>query len=397
MKEQKADGAILNKLKSDDRRVSFIHESLEKINQELAPLGSSILCRYGKPTEVWQSLLQEYEIQGVWLNRDYEPYARQRDVAVGEVLKREGKNVHSCKDQVIFEQSEILKADGTPYTVFTPYKKRWLKQFNPKEALSLPKNRGHLAQTVHPCISLSDLGFEKVEHGVRPWRLEELENYAEERDYPAVDGTSYLSVHLLFGTISVREVLRHILMQSEVLVSELIWREFFMQILWHFPQVEQANFRSKYDGIRWRNNEEEIERWKKGQTGYPLVDAGMRELATSGYMHNRVRMVCAGFFCKHLLSDWRIGEAWFAEKLLDFDLAANNGNWQWAAGTGCDAAPYFRVFNPYEQHKKFDSQSRYVRRWVPEFDTGEYIQPIVEHRMARQRAIDAYKDGISND
>lgn len=389
------DEKILEVLPKNDARLTFIYDALKVINEALKKQGTSLLCRKGKPVEVWKELLEEFDVAAVYINKDYEPYARIRDKAVSDLLEAKDLELHRIKDQVIFEEREILKKDGTPYTVYTPYKNKWLEHFD-KEAVQ-PKmiqdyQQFHSSTFGFP--SLSEVGFERSSIEVKPYDLSELQHYEAHRDYPNADGTSYLSPHLRFGTVGVRQIIAELKSDDAVFLSELIWREFFMQILYHFPKVVDRNFKAKYDQIAWRNNEAEFKLWCEGQTGYPMVDAGMRQLNETGYMHNRVRMVVAGFLCKHLLIDWRWGEAYFARKLLDYDLSANNGNWQWAAGTGCDAAPYFRIFNPITQFTKFDKKAQYVKRWIPEFETDEYPAPMVEHKMARERALECYKDGL---
>jgi deoxyribodipyrimidine photo-lyase len=346
--------------------------------------------------KVWESLLDEHDISAIYLNRDYEPYARERDRQVRELLESRQVRMYEYKDQVIFEKDEVLTKDGKPYTVFTPYKKRWLEQFNEEkfEPEDIPEKGSFVSMDV-PFPSLKEIGFTPSPIRVPPYNLNAVDRYDQVRDYPAADATSHLSPHLRFGTIGIRALISNLAPGHDTFLSELIWREFFMQILYHFPRVVSSNFHPKYDGIQWRNNEEEFRRWSQGETGYPLVDAGMRQLNETGFMHNRVRMVTASFLCKHLLIDWRWGEAYFAEKLLDYELSSNNGNWQWAAGTGCDAAPYFRIFNPHEQLKKFDKQKEYVQRWVPELNKTGYPAPIVEHGFARIRALETYKKGIT--
>lgn len=388
------DSNILEELPRNDSRVTFIHKTLQSINEKLRKQGSSILCLHGKPEQVWQKLVLEYEIVNVFTNKDYEPYAIERDLKVGSILKKYNINFQSFKDQVIFEENEILKADNSPYTVYTPYKRKWLEKFKLNKVLLNPKieNKNFL-KIKFPCLTLEQIGFQKSDIKVLPYNLN-IKNYAETRDFPALDSTSYLSVHLRFGTVSIREIVSQLGKDDDVFLSELIWREFFMQILFHFPQVVNQSFKAKYEKIKWRNNEKEFELWCSGKTGYPLVDAGMRQLNETGYMHNRVRMVVASFLTKHLLIDWRLGEAYFAKKLLDFELSANNGNWQWAAGTGCDATPYFRIFNPTEQIKKFDKNLKYVKKWLPDFNSLSYPQPIVEHKLARQRALNTYKQAL---
>ncbi len=389
------DENILNELPQDDARVTFIYDQLAQINQKLKAYDSSIKIMKGRPEEVWKSLVKEYSIEKVYINKDYEPYARNRDFAIHSFLEKQEIEMLHYKDQVVHEQEEVMKADGTPYTVYTPYKNKWLQVYQTIKPLDFP-GYSNFIKSAHEFPSLADIGFEKSTIKVQPYTLNQLGNYDKNRDFPEQDGTSYLGPHLRFGTVSVRQIIAKLGTQDTVFLSELIWREFFMQILFHFPKVVTRNFKQKYDNVSWRNNPEEIEKWKRGQTGYPMVDAGMRQLNATGYMHNRVRMVTAGFLCKHVLTDWRLGEAYFAEKLLDYDLASNNGNWQWAAGTGCDAAPYFRIFNPIEQLKKFDKNWSYVKKWVPEVETEAYPEPMVDHKMARERALDAYKKGLGN-
>ena len=386
------DDSILDELPKDDPRVNFIYDELHKIDESLKNLDSSILVKRGEPILEWKKLKSEYEINCVFSNRDYEPYALNRDNEIKLFLKESGIGWQDFKDQVIYEKSDILKKNGEPYTVFTPYKNRWLEKFSLVEIEKT--NFDNLLKSTIIFPTKEVLGIKKNDIKVLPFSLSSTALYAAQRDYPIKNIGSYLGPHLRFGTISIREILSKLEDKSEVFISELIWREFFMQILCHFPKVVSNNFRSKYDGINWRNNEYEFQKWKNGKTGYPLVDAGMRELNKTGYMHNRVRMVTAGFLCKHLLIDWKWGEAYFAEKLLDYELSSNNGNWQWAAGTGCDAAPYFRVFNPKLQLEKFDKNCDYVNKWVPEYGTSLYADPIVEHSFARNRAIETYKTGI---
>lgn len=390
------DEDILVKLPKNDARVGFIHESLSKINAQLQESGCSLLVEKGRTLEVWKSLIKEFDVKEVFFNKDYEPYAIQRDFAICELLGANNINTFSYKDQVIFEELEITKADGLPYTVYTPYKNKWLEQHKtmaPVSEFMTTDFFSNFQKNDFPFPTLGQIGFEETSIKVIPHNLKNVFNYHETRDFPALDSTTHLSPHLRFGTVSIRKLVNWAFHKNEVFLSELIWREFFMQILFNFPRVVSHNFKSAYDGIQWRNNEDDFKRWCSGTTGYPMVDAGIRELNETGYMHNRVRMVVASFLCKHLLIQWQWGEAYFAEKLLDFDLSANVGNWQWAAGTGCDAAPYFRVFNPEIQLKKFDEKGIYIRKWVPEFDLG-YGEPMVEHAFARDRAIATYKAGI---
>ncbi len=390
------DDEILNSLSKNDARVSFIYNSLKEIDDQLKKINSSLLVKKGKPIEVWKQLVKEYSIESVFTNRDYEPYAIARDTQIKEFLIRENIQFKSYKDQVIFEAAEIVKDDQSPYTVFTPYKKKWLQTFKRKEHLGEFKTDSTNFYRFNIDFPLlSSLGFVKSIITVKPYNLSALDNYDIHRDFPSKDKTSYLSPYLRFGLVSIRKIVEHALHTNETFLSELIWREFFMQILYHFPKVVTENFKSKYNAVVWRNNEQEFQKWCNGETGYPLVDAGMRELNETGYMHNRVRMVVAGFLCKHLLIDWRWGEAYFAKHLLDYDLSANNGNWQWAAGTGCDAAPYFRIFNPSEQLKKFDKELQYIHKWIKDYNEFSYPEPMVDHVFARKRALETYKKALN--
>jgi deoxyribodipyrimidine photo-lyase len=390
------DDAILDSLPKNDARVGFIHDSLSKINQKLQEMGSSLLVKKGKTQKVWQLLLREFDVKEVFFNKDYEPYAIKRDSVIFELLESNKTQCFSFKDQVIFEENEITKADGLPYTVYTPYKNKWLEKYQsmaPVQEYDATEKFSNFHKSNFTFPTLEQIGFEESSIKVIPYNLKNVLNYHETRDFPALESTTHLSPHLRFGTVSIRKLVNWAVHKNQVFLSELIWREFFMQILFSFPRVVTHNFKSAYDGIQWRNDEEDFKRWCSGTTGYPMVDAGMRELNQTGYMHNRVRMVVASFLCKHLLINWQWGEAYFAQKLLDFELSSNVGNWQWAAGTGCDAAPYFRVFNPEIQLKKFDEKGIYIRKWIKEFDLG-YGDPIVEHAFARDRAIATYKAGI---
>jgi deoxyribodipyrimidine photo-lyase len=390
------DSNITDDLTKDDSRITFILETLLSINNKLVEYGSSLLVLKGDPLNVWKTIIDSYDIYSVFINKDYEPYALQRDKSVEILLRDHGIKLFRFKDQVIFEEKEIVKSDGGPYTIFTPYRNRWLSEF--KKKLPLPDfeiahvNNLFYAENKFP--SPYNLGFKINAAKVKPYDLSVIKEYNKFRDYPALDKTSYLGPHLRFGTVSIRKIVDQAVKENQVFLSELIWREFFMQILFHFPEVVTENFNPKYDNIQWRNNEKEFARWCAGETGYPMVDAGMRQLNESGFMHNRVRMITAGFLCKHLLIDWRWGEAYFARKLHDYELSSNNGNWQWAAGTGCDAVPYFRVFNPSHQLQKFDANREYIKRWIPEADSNDYAKPIVDHDFARYRAISAYRSGM---
>ncbi|RXG26972.1 cryptochrome/photolyase family protein [Leeuwenhoekiella palythoae] len=397
------DKEILNELPKDDARVTFIYETLQKMRNELQEdHGSSLALFYGKPETVWKQLIKDYDIDTIYTNHDYEPYALERDEHIKKLLNKEDINFKTYKDQVIFEKDEVVKGDGDPYVVYTPYKNKWQEIFDEDEHLKIHYTSQHLKNLIQnsrlPNLDLSDMGFKKSsieipEYDVTPTLIQ---NYEDTRNFPAQDGTSHLGPHLRFGTVSVRKMVKKAIAEKNtVFWSELIWREFFMQILYHYPKTVNNAFRSKYDRIEWRNNKKEFEKWKKGETGYLLVDAGMRQLNTTGYMHNRVRMLVASFLCKHLLIDWRWGEAYFAEKLLDYEQSSNVGNWQWAAGSGVDAAPYFRIFNPMTQVDKFDKDKKYIKEFVPEFDTEEYPEKMVNHKEARERCLKTYKAAVS--
>ena len=396
------DRSILDKLKKpEDRRVEFIHAALEEMHQSLRAQGSGIRFFYDEPEAVFRQLASEGGLKAVFTNHDYEPYGRQRDESVSALLKKEGIDFKSFKDQVIFEKEEILSGQGMPYTVFTPYSRRWKSLLREEDFAARPSStrmQHFLQWPARPVISLEEMGFRKTGVAFSPKEIsaEILRHYGERRDFPAMPATSRLSVHLRFGTISIRRCVEMGLKHSETWLNELIWREFYMQVLWNFPQVgEGKSFKPAYDRIPWRNNEEEFQRWCEGKTGYAIVDAGMRELNQTGFMHNRVRMITASFLVKHLLIDWRWGEAYFAEKLLDFDLSANNGGWQWAASSGCDAAPYFRVFNPLLQTQKFDKELAYIKKWVPEYNSLSYMQnQVVQHELARERVLKVFKEAL---
>ncbi|HQQ96281.1 MAG TPA: deoxyribodipyrimidine photo-lyase [Cyclobacteriaceae bacterium] len=389
------DTTILDPLEDKaDRRLVFIRQSLEILKAELEQMGSSLLVLHGDPIALFKQLTP----LAVYSNRDYEPYARTRDEAVEKELLTRDIPFKTFKDQVIFECEEVIKDDGTPYTVFTPYSKRWklaLTDFHTKAYPTEKYFRQFKRCDPLPFPTLTDLGFDTidVQFPDRVIKKSTIREYKEHRDFPGIEGTSKLSVHLRFGTVSIRNLVRVALTTNETWLNELIWREFYHMILWHFPATDKS-FKPAYDRIVWRNDPKEFKAWCEGRTGYPMVDAGMRELNATGHMHNRVRMIVASFLTKHLLIDWRWGEAYFAAKLLDFDLAANNGGWQWAAGCGCDAAPYFRVFNPYIQTEKFDPDRKYIRQWVPEFESPGYPKPIVDHHFARDRVLAVYKDAL---
>lgn len=394
------DTEILDELEDRrDRRVDFIHRTLAGLKARLEEHGSSLLVEHGDPLSCWSRVLDRYDVSAVTMDHDHEPYAIARDRAITDLLRSRGIGAHSYKDISIFERDEVLKEDGTPYTVFTPYARKWHARF--KAALAAPfpsaKKLAALYRTDPlPMPSLTDIGFLPTDLEIPPLHVEDalLRDYHLTRNTPGIAGTSRMSVHLRFGTVSPRRLLQRGLELNSVFVNELVWREFFMQIMWHYPHVVSRSFKPAYEAIRWRNDEQEFAAWCEGRTGYPLVDAGMRELNATGHMHNRVRMVVSSFLAKHLLIDWRWGESYFAKRLLDFELSSNNGGWQWASGSGCDAAPYFRVFNPTLQQEKFDRQLTYVKRWVPEVGGRNYAAPIVVHEVARKRAIAVYQEAL---
>lgn len=412
------DKNILDKLAKKDARVDFLHTTLSNLKLELEQLGSTLDVRYGNPAEIWENLLTEKDIAQVYTNHDYEQYAIKRDTEVQKMLETKGIEFKTFKDHVIFEKSEVTKKDGLPYTVFTPYSKVWKAKLETQISKMIEEANGtevdvsyffkaypnekyfsNLLQTSPANIpSQSEMGFEKTDTKIPSQTVARkiVMNYDKTRDFPAnSEGTSNLGIHFRHGTISIRDKARKGQMLNQTYLSELIWRDFYSQILFHFPHVEKNAFREKYEHVEWRYDEEDFKKWCAGKTGYPIVDAGMRELNATGHMHNRVRMITASFLTKHLMIDWRWGEAYFAEKLLDFDLASNNGGWQWAAGCGTDAAPYFRIFNPYTQREKFDKNWEYVKRWVPEHGTDAYSEAMVEHKFARQRALETYKAGLA--
>ncbi|HOY04843.1 MAG TPA: deoxyribodipyrimidine photo-lyase [Saprospiraceae bacterium] len=407
------DRNILDDLKNpQDARVTFIQNTLESLKTELESRGCSLLVYDGKPEQVWQELLQKYKLAAVYTNHDFEPYAIDRDAAVQTLLAERDIPFNTYKDHVIFEKDEVLKSDQTPYTVFTPYSKRWLEKLSSRyteegaidkisfylSSYPVEKHEGnYLKINPLPMPSLADIGFQPTSIAFPPTSVARglIRSYDKTRDFPAIDGTSRLGIHFRFGTISIREKARAARELNAIFLNELIWRDFYSQILAHFPHVVGHPFRPQYDKVPWRDAPGDFAQWCEGRTGYPIVDAGMRQLNETGYMHNRVRMITASFLTKHLLLDWRLGEAYFAEKLLDYDLASNNGGWQWAAGCGTDAAPYFRIFNPTEQMKKFDPEFKYIRRWVPEFGTPKYLKPMVEHVFARERCLATYKSALA--
>lgn len=395
------DKVILDQLDDkEDKRITFIYDAVTALKNQLHQSDSDILIRYGNPIDIWKSLVEEYDIAEVYTNNDYESYAKDRDGKVKDLLKKGGAEFKSCKDQVIFEKQELLTGQNTIYSVFTPYSKAWKAKMDDFYLSSYPTEKYYgnfLKISSLPFPSYKEMGFVETDHLFPSDEVDSdlIEDYAETRNFPAVAGTSRMGIHLRFGTISIRDLARKAREHSETFLNELIWRDFYFQILWNFPKVGEGKaFRADYDKIKWRNNEEEFSLWCQGKTGYPLVDAGMHQLNETGFMHNRLRMVTASFLIKHLLIDWRWGEAYFAQKLLDYDLSANNGGWQWVAGSGTDAAPYFRIFNPDAQAQKFDPKGEYIKRWVPELDTMDYPEPMVDHKFARERCLKVYKEAL---
>ena len=396
------DEEILKKLPKDDARITFIYETLQKMRTKLEDKNtSSIAMFHGKPANIYKNLLEKYKIDTVFTNRDYEPYAKERDDKIQQLLNDNTIKFKTFKDQVIFEQNEVTKKDGLPYVVYTPYMKVWKEQFK-THTLDFYYTSSFLKNLIQdkelPNLSLSDIGFTKSNQKIKKHIVTPalIQNYEDTRNFPAQDSTSKLGPHLRFGTVSIRKMIeKAITEKNEIFWQELIWREFFMQILWHFPHTSKNSFKAKYDRIDWRNNEAEFLKWCNGQTGYPLVDAGMRQLNETGFMHNRIRMLVGSFLCKHLLIDWRWGEAYFAEKLHDYEMASNIGNWQWVAGSGVDAAPYFRIFNPTTQIKKFDNDLAYIKKWVPDFQEFTYPKEMVDHKEARERCLATYKEALN--
>lgn len=397
------DSDILEKLPEDDARVTFIHDTLQNIQSTLKEEhNSSIAMFHGKPIDIFKHLVDSYDIGAVYTNHDYEPYAKARDEKVASFLNENHIEFKTFKDQVVFEKNEIVKKDGNPYMVYTPYMKLWKSTFRILDFKDFPSEmilKNLIPTTNLPNLSLSDIGFIKSQQEIKPYLVTSslIQNYEATRNFPSQDSTSKLGPHLRFGTVSIRKMVKNAIAEkNEIFWQELIWREFFTQILWHFPYTKNDSFKAKYDRIEWRNNETEFKAWCEGKTGYPLVDAGMRQLNETGFMHNRVRMLVGSFLCKHLLIDWRWGEAYFAEKLHDYDMASNVGNWQWVAGCGVDAAPYFRIFNPTTQIQKFDKDLNYIKQWVPDFQELTYPMPIVDHKFARERCLETYKTALNS-
>ena len=392
---------ILKKIPKDDARISFIYSELKAMNIHLKSYGTEIKMFHGNPKEVFKSLMKNYTIEKVFTNHDYEPYAIKRDLEIKEVVSTSKIDFQTYKDQVIFEKNEITKKDGNPYVVYTPYSRKWLEKYETNKPENYPSEDlldRLYKKTKSETLTLSDIGFIETSIPIKNYIFNSriINEYEETRNFPALDNTSKLGPHLRFGTVSVRQMVsRADAYENKIFLKELIWREFFMQILWHFPETHKNSFKSKYDRIIWRNNEKEFKKWCEGNTGYPMVDAGMRQLNKTGFMHNRVRMLVGSFLCKHLLIDWRWGEAYFAEKLHDYEMSSNVGNWQWVAGTGVDASPYFRIFNPTSQIQKFDKELKYIKKWVPDFQEITYPNPMVEHKFARERCLKTYKDALA--
>jgi deoxyribodipyrimidine photo-lyase len=395
------DKNILDKLPENDQRVLFIHHELSELQKFYQKVGSDLQVYYGAPEEVWLQIIENQNIDKVFTNRDYEPYALQRDEAIFKLLKSKNIEFIGAKDHVIFEKDEILKNDGLPYTVFTPYSRKWKEKLNDFYKKSYP-NEEYMARLskfqASPMPTLESMGFSSKQIQNFPSKdlgALQIDSYKETRDIPSILGTTRLSVHLRFGTISIRELARIAESKNQTYLNELIWRDFYQMIIYHFPHSVTQSFKRQYDRIVWENNEAHFQAWCEGKTGYPIVDAGMRELNETGFMHNRVRMITASFLTKHLLIDWRWGEAYFAEKLQDFELASNVGGWQWAASSGCDASPYFRVFNSQLQTEKFDKELKYIKKWVPEYGSSDYPTPIIEHKFARERVLARFKEALA--
>ena len=395
------DKNTLDKLNKSDHRLDFIEHSLKKLNDLLKKNDKSISIYYGKPVKVFSELIKKYNVSKVYSNKDYTPYSIKRDKKVEELLKVNNIVFNSFKDHVLFEKFEIVKNDNTPYKVYTPFSRKWLIKMseNKIDFFNSEKYIYKFFNERGKFLTLKEIGFDKSKLNPLVLNLssDTINNYEKTRNFPSVNGTSKIGIHLRFGTISTREMITKAeASKNKTFLKELVWREFFQQILFHYPHTLNKSFKPKYDRIEWLNNENQFKKWCSGQTGYPLVDAGMRELNQTGFMHNRVRMLVGSFLCKHLLIDWRWGEAYFAEKLYDYETASNVGNWQWVAGCGVDASPYFRIFNPHEQIKKFDKNLIYTKKWVPEFDSNQYVDPIVIHKQARERCLLTYKKALNN-
>lgn len=394
------DRTILDKLPAkQDKRVCFIYDQLAILNEQLKQYGSTISVFYGYPEQVFTNLTEKYSVEAIYTNEDYEPAAIERDKVINTFALQNNISFHSYKDIVIWAKDEVVKEDNSPYTVFTPYSKKWKEKLSnsPFSIQRKLNTTNFIKKNAEPLPSLATIGFDRCKYELPNVKIDSAKiiRYNKTRDFPAIDSTSKLSVHLRFGTISIRQLYENTHSLNATFINELIWREFYQQILWHFPHTAKNSFKKEYDNIEWENNEKHFNLWCEGKTGYPFVDAGMRQLNETGWMHNRVRMIVASFLTKHLLIDWRWGEAYFAQKLMDYDMAANVGGWQWAAGCGTDAAPYFRVFNPILQQEKFDKDNTYIQRWIPEWNTPLYPQPIVAHQWARERCLKTYKKALN--
>ena len=394
------DTEIINKLEKNDLRIKMIHAALVKLNDAMLGNRCNVGMYLGNPKAVFESLLKKYKIKSVYTNRDYEPYALERDKSIKSFLEKKNVTYKSFKDQVIFEKDEVVKDDGNPYKVYTPYSRKWIETLNARgfETCKSETKLNSLASLELPYLTLKEIGFDEKEFDIPLFNIDSktIEKYEETRNFPYLNSTSRIGAHLRFGFLSIRKLVEKALKNSnKTYLKELIWREFFMQILWHFPYTQEKSFKPKYDRIKWLNNDEEFKKWCEGNTGYPLVDAGMRELNQTGFMHNRVRMLVGSFLCKHLLIDWRWGEKYFAKKLLDYEMSSNVGNWQWVAGCGVDASPYFRIFNPKEQIKKFDKDFKYIKKWVPEFQSSLYPKEIIDHKFARNRCLETFKAAVA--
>ena len=394
------DTEIINKLEKNDLRIKMIHAALVKLNDAMLGNRCNVGMYLGNPKAVFESLLKKYKIKSVYTNRDYEPYALERDKSIKSFLEKKNVTYKSFKDQVIFEKDEVVKDDGNPYKVYTPYSRKWIEKLKSTgfETCKSETKLNSLASLELPYLTLKEIGFDEKEFDIPLFNINSktIEKYEETRNFPYLNSTSRIGAHLRFGFVSIRKLVEKALKNSnKTYLKELIWREFFMQILWHFPYTQEKSFKPKYDNINWLNNYEEFKKWCEGNTGYPLVDAGMRELNQTGFMHNRVRMLVGSFLCKHLLIDWRWGEKYFAKKLLDYEMSSNVGNWQWVAGCGVDASPYFRIFNPKEQIKKFDKDFKYIKKWVPEFQSSLYPKEIIDHKFARNRCLETFKAAVA--
>ena len=394
------DTEIINKLEKNDLRIKMIHAALVKLNDAMLGNRCNVGMYLGNPKAVFESLLKKYKIKSVYTNRDYEPYALKRDKSIKSFLEKKNVTYKSFKDQVIFEKDEVVKDDGNPYKVYTPYSRKWIETLNARgfETCKSETKLNSLASLELPYLTLKEIGFDEKEFDIPIFNINSktIEKYEETRNFPYLNSTSRIGAHLRFGFVSIRKLVEKAHKKSnKTYLKELIWREFFMQILWHFPYTQEKSFKPKYDRIKWLNNDEEFKKWCEGNTGYPLVDAGMRELNQTGFMHNRVRMLVGSFLCKHLLIDWRWGEKYFAKKLLDYEMSSNVGNWQWVAGCGVDASPYFRIFNPKEQIKKFDKDFKYIKKWVPEFQSSLYPKEIIDHKFARNRCLETFKAAVA--